>query len=74
MSDIFALAANYNAGNNTADLAIGDFNHDGKTRYNTNFGSATVSVLLGRGDSTFRSIIFYNDITIGDLTMTVNWI
>ncbi|CAG7588663.1 MAG: hypothetical protein AB8V23_05685 [Candidatus Midichloria sp.] len=31
MSDIFALAANYNAGNNTADVAIGDFNHDGKT-------------------------------------------
>ncbi|MDJ1257944.1 MAG: hypothetical protein MRQ07_04765 [Candidatus Midichloria sp.] len=31
MSDIFALAANYNVGNNPVDIAAGDFNHDGKT-------------------------------------------
>ncbi|MDJ1305772.1 MAG: hypothetical protein MRQ09_06050 [Candidatus Midichloria sp.] len=31
MSDIFALTANYNVGNNPVDVAAGDFNHDGKT-------------------------------------------
>jgi hypothetical protein len=66
------------AGSGPAALAVGDFNGDGKldvavTNTGGNGPDQKVAVLLGNGDGTFRSPIFYsvggspNSITVADL-------
>src|SRR5438034_1410164 len=48
--------ADFAAGSNPASVAAGDFNRDGVLDLATaNYGSNTVSVLLGNGDGTFQA-------------------
>src|SRR5262245_13389203 len=52
----FTPAVNYPAGLNPQAVATGDFNGDGRLDLVAgNYGSLTVNMLLGNGDSTFRT-------------------
>jgi FG-GAP-like repeat/PASTA domain len=52
----FAATTNYRAGRDPESVAIGDLNRDGKLDLAVaNYGSASVSVLLNRGDGSFRA-------------------
>jgi FG-GAP repeat len=51
---------NYGTGSNPWSVAVGDFNGDGKLDLAVvNQASSTLSVLLGRGDGTFRAAMNY---------------
>src|SRR5438034_5569669 len=51
----FITRVDYAAGTNPASVAVGDFNRDGVPDVAAaNYGSNTVSVLLGNGDGTFQ--------------------
>jgi len=51
----FITRVDYAAGTNPASVAVGDFNRDGVPDVAVaNYGSNTVSVLLGNGDGTFQ--------------------
>src|SRR5207244_1520872 len=54
----FALATDYPVGRQPYTVAVGDFNGDGKLDLVvSNIKSNTVSVLLGKGDGTFRPAV-----------------
>ena len=56
----FASPVTYQAGNGPFDLAIGDFNGDGKPDLAVTLGTLmSVSVLLNNGDGTFQSPLNY---------------
>jgi hypothetical protein len=56
----FTKAVSYPAGTGSRGVAVGDFNHDGIPDLAVaNFGSNTVSVLLGNGDGSFQSAVEY---------------
>jgi FG-GAP-like repeat/FG-GAP repeat/PASTA domain len=73
----FAPARNYATGRAAVSVAIGDLNGDGKldlATANANYGGAgTVSVLLNRGEGSFRAKVDYRtgrtpaSVAIGDL-------
>jgi hypothetical protein len=80
----FQAAANYGAGAGVRSVAVGDFNGDGTPdlavadygSYDPTSGTLTnhgVSVLLGRGDGTFRAAVTYEaeagarSVAVGDL-------
>src|SRR5437879_12094009 len=51
----FITRVDYAAGTNPSSVAVGDFNRDGVPDVAVaNYGSNTVSVLLGNGDGTFQ--------------------
>ena len=52
----FGMATTFQAGHSPAGIAVGDFNHDGLADVAvTNIESNTVSILLGKGDGTFKT-------------------
>src|SRR2546422_3097341 len=54
----FIARRDFVVGNNPVSVAVGDFNGDGVPDLAVaNAGSATVSVLLGNGDGTFRAAL-----------------
>jgi FG-GAP-like repeat/Domain of unknown function DUF11/FG-GAP repeat len=69
----FQIVGSYNAGDRPENVALGDFNGDGKLDLAiANFFSNNVSVLLGNGDGTFRSAVNYgagvqpSSVVVGD--------
>jgi hypothetical protein len=53
-------AVSYPVGNQPVAIAYGDFNQDGKMDLVVaNFGSNSISVLIGNGDGTFKSAVNY---------------
>jgi hypothetical protein len=67
--------ADYATGPGPVALAVGDFNHDGRADVvvgNTQQGSNSVSVLLGKPDGTFNAAVSYpvdgspSGIAVGD--------
>src|SRR5438445_75308 len=57
---LFQPAVNYGVGTNPAFVAAADFNGDGKPDLAvTNYGSNTVSILLGNGNGTFQAPVNY---------------
>jgi len=56
----FTSAQSYPVGTGPLSIATGDFNHDGfQDLAVANAGSSTVSILLGRSDSTFKPAVNY---------------
>jgi len=50
------LATNYTVGSMPEGVTVGDFNHDGKLDLAVaNYGSASLSILTGNGDGTFKT-------------------
>src|SRR5438132_5406623 len=61
---LFQPAVNYGVGTNPAFVAAADFNGDGKPDLAvTNYGSNTVSILLGNGDGTFPAPVNFGAAT-----------
>ena len=61
----------YQAGGKVTEIAIGDFNGDGKADVGAiNFGSSLLSILLGKGDGTLPSLFTF-DIGSGPDTFAV---
>ena len=59
-SDIVLTTSSFGVGSNPDAVAVGDFNGDGKLDLAVaNFASASVSILLGKGDGTFQTAINY---------------
>ena len=57
----FQTMVSYKTGANSASVAVGDFNGDGKPDLAVaNYGSTNVSVLLGNGDGTFQTAVNYS--------------
>ena len=69
----FLAAANYPVGSGPGEVAIGDFNGDGKADLAVgHLAGNNVSVLLGNGDGTFQAAVNYaagsgpRSVAIGD--------
>src|SRR5207245_1727505 len=79
----FTAAGTYGTGTNPASVAVGDFNGDGKADLAVansalSGGTASVSVLLGRGDGTFQAAVNYvaesgsSSVAVGDFNGDLN--
>ena len=59
-SAIVLDTSGFGAGASPSSVAVGDFNGDGKLDMAVaNFGSASISILLGNGDGTFKPPVYY---------------
>jgi hypothetical protein len=57
----FQGSISFNAGKNPWSIAVGDFNHDGKTDLAVlDGGETSVNILFGKGDGTFQPAVKYN--------------